>query len=302
MNILLTILSFMFSLTSIMAQVWDTTYYENGDIKHIKRNNEMLTGERLIRHYKKSNNDFDKNKPVVDTMFKNNLYYQEDWEYYEGSTRIFLHDSASVWVKTRFTKNGSNQDSIFSSIKGEYCFYFPKINHLEITIIYSADTTIRYFNTRTIDPEKHYSTKQSILRLGLRGAKFHQGFYTNWINLEFAGLTIMFTEDNLLDKLFFWNFNDAETGIQYELYDNFFCKSYGMTKGESLKTGEWFYYHNNGNLESRGYYDIFTFYVGEMLDGVSKKVGKWEYFNEEGKLIKKELWNDDGELLEVEEW
>lgn len=294
----------------VMAQVEpiDTTFYSKGIIKTIRYDKDSrYTGHSVNRIFKKSKNALDYNHPLVDTLFDNSYKNKKNWTYYQGSTRMFLHENSNVYI-SKTTKNGYNKDSIYHKMNGVYCFLFKEIDDLDITLGYNNDTLINWFSLSIYDSIKggfgfkelffdaRYDSKQ--------GAKFS----TNYQNFQCGNhgrIELFFRKNNLLHTTTFYPQDSTILATHYEFYEDFHCKQYGKVKG-NIKIGEWYEYHPNSNISAIGKYEknnnIFfsTKYEPDIYERLySIKDGLWKYFDVDGNLIRKE-WYEKGKLINKE--
>jgi len=262
----------------------DTTFYNQGVIKNIK----YKIGERFesqIRYFKKSFNDLDKNQPLVDTIFSNGYAGKKDWIHYDGSIRLFLHKNSNVWIG-KSTKYGYNKDDAFYKLKGSYDFLFRELGDLRLMLSYSDDTTITFLSLETIDTSRMGDHTKELFFLNRynfpKGIKMNEGEFNYIYKCGNLGtVELIFSQNNLLNRFFFYPKNIENPATVYEFYDNFSCKIYGHYIGKT-PVGKWYEYHENGNIKSIGDYEIFN-------NGFRKN-GLWQYFEKDGKLTKTENW------------
>ena len=231
-------------------KVGDTLPHSNSINNCVKiKNGERFSSE--IRYFKNSLNPLDQNKPLVDTIYNNSVANIENWKYYDGSIRIYLHNKSNLWIE-KTTKNGSNKDPVFKKLNGTYYYLFKELENLQITISYTNDTNINFISLSILDTLKRGSFQKELYFLNRykypNGIKLDTGEANYIYNCGKVGtLEMRFSKKNLLNKILFYPKNIKQPSTVYEFYENFFCKSY-FHYYNNIPTGLCYKYYENGNI------------------------------------------------------
>jgi len=251
----------------------DTTFYNDGSIKNIKFKDGVRVNAPTVRTFKKSNNPYDYNKALFDTLYFD-WKGREAWSIFAGTLRIFLHDSSYIYISKRR----------IGEFSGLYTFNFPDFNHLDVDIGYNQDTTIHTFNVAFYDTSRGgLSFTELFIRSSFReGTRFssERNSYTTVRCGSYGTVELVFSKLNLLEKIYLYR-NHSSDEIYYEFHENFLCKKRGYLHNRVPK-GEWVEYHKNGNLSSIGVYQL---KISDDGFANSFKDGLWKYFDEYGNLL-----------------
>lgn len=258
----------------------DTIWYSYKNINYIKIYKSVKFNSE-IRYYKKSKNLYDLNKPLIDTVYRNDIANKENWSYYEGTVKKYLHNNNSLNIQKN-TKSGQRTDTIFRQIKGTYCYYLEDAFNLQLCLSYNNDSLIDYISLEQIDTTKSWDNHTKLFFINRfnkqTGIILGNGEYDNIYTCgELGTLIIKCKNKNVIEKLIF-SFNSKENNsIQLTMYDNYSCKTFEYLKN-GVNFGSYYEYYENGNLKCKGEYG---FKIGnEKIE----KIGKWIYFNEDGSI------------------
>lgn len=243
------ILIIVFSLvgTNCFSQTHssDTTYRENGSIESIWFEKSIRREGPVKRTYKNSINPLDYNRPIVDTIF---WWYEHSpglpkEKQYKGRTNIHYPLGALLNITKLY-------DPLSKSMAGHYNYYFPKHNNLVLSFAYSNDTSLVMLSAGQVKDSTEYTTRESYFLLSLKeGSRVLNESPYHTVNVGECGFVEMHFNESGLPKQFTVYSPKSNEAIRYNMYPNFFCESYGAIKG-NVETGEWIYFHNNGNIRS----------------------------------------------------